>query len=110
MPVPVPVDGAPPAPVANEPSRAGIAAELELLLAARRRLANDASGALALLDRHRAEFPHGALAKERDVLAVEALSRMGQREAAREQANTLLEDSETGFYADRLEQLLSSPP
>jgi hypothetical protein len=57
--------------------------EAQLLTEAHGALASDASRALRLADEHRARFPRGALAAERELLAVRALERLDQNEQAR---------------------------
>lgn len=47
--------------------------------------------ALALLERLRAEQPHGELAQEREALTIEALRALGQTQAARGRASVFLE-------------------
>ena len=61
--------------------------EVTLLDSARSALATDPGRALALTQEHMRRFPHGALAQEREVIAIEALSRMGQMDAARNRGN-----------------------
>lgn len=56
--------------------------EIELLFAARQQLRRDTKAGLRLLDEHRARFPDGQLAPEREVLAIEALRKLGQTDAA----------------------------
>jgi hypothetical protein len=65
---------------------AGVAAppnEGALLLRARQELASDPAGTLALTDEHARRFPGGTLAPEREVLAIEALVRLGRTPDAR---------------------------
>jgi hypothetical protein len=54
-----------------------------LLLRARRALASDPASALALTEEDATRFPAGALAPEREVLAIEALSGLGRASDAR---------------------------
>ncbi len=49
-----------------------------LLEQARRALASSPATALALTAQHAARFPHGVLAQEREVIAIEALRRLGR--------------------------------
>jgi hypothetical protein len=92
--VQAPDEREPPAPViepsAEAPrppsSRASdhIAAERALLDVARGAVASgDPDHALAALDRHAREFPHGALSEEREALAVKALVMKGRYDEAR---------------------------
>jgi TolA-binding protein len=63
--------------------------ENRALLQARQALrSNDPAGALSLLEQSQKRFPRGALAEEREALAIEALARLGEttRAAARAQA------------------------
>jgi hypothetical protein len=54
-----------------------------LLLRARQELASDPASALALTEEAGRRFPDGALAPEREVLAIEALARLGRLPSAR---------------------------
>jgi len=53
-------------------------------------LAGDAVAALRMLDRTRAAFPNGALAEEREALAVRALVASGQNDLARKRGEAFL--------------------
>jgi hypothetical protein len=93
--------GAPPTPsgAANSPApsagahASGAAArpaesEAELLERARAALASNPARALALTEQVRTRFPAGVLAQEREVIAIEALKRLGRSdEAARRAAD-----------------------
>jgi hypothetical protein len=54
-----------------------------LLLRARQELSSDPSDALALTQEHARRFPSGTLVQEREVLAIEALARLGRSPEAR---------------------------
>lgn len=71
-----PVSSAPTGETATKPS------EATLLDAARNALHTDARRALALTAQHRELYPRGILAQEREVIAIEALRRLGQSEEA----------------------------
>lgn len=77
---------------AAEPvNTAKLSHEVQLLQAAQRELASgNAAGALAILDRHAAEFPGGSLREERMAARVFALCRLGQTAAARAAAERFL--------------------
>jgi hypothetical protein len=78
--------GEPAEPAAPPPVETEVAAapsEGALLLRARRQLATDPASALALTDEDANRFPSGALAPEREVLAIEALAQLGRLPEAR---------------------------
>jgi hypothetical protein len=52
--------------------------EDQLLERARRALASDPNRALALTREHARSYPSGVLAQEREVIAIEALKRLGR--------------------------------
>jgi hypothetical protein len=62
--------------------------EAALLEQARAALASDPARALALTRQHQARFPSGVLKQEREVIAIEALRRLGQSKAAAERAGS----------------------
>jgi hypothetical protein len=64
----------------------------------------DATGALAQLEQIRARFPGGALAQEREALAIEALARSGQRAAASNRAAAFLRAYPTSQLAERVQE------
>jgi TolA-binding protein len=76
-----------------EPATAGDSAkkaappEASLLQAAQSALKTDPHRALALVEEHRRLYPHGALSQEREVIAIEALTRLGRTSEARKKAN-----------------------
>jgi hypothetical protein len=52
--------------------------EAEFLERARGALGQSPSAALSLANQHRARYPSGVLAEEREVIAIEALKRLGR--------------------------------
>lgn len=91
---PEPGAGAAPAPSPSAGAHASGAAarpaesEAELLERARAALASTPARALALTEQVRTRFPAGVLAQEREVIAIEALKRLGRSdEAARRAAD-----------------------
>ena len=63
------------------------------------------SAALALTDEHARRFPGGALAQEREFIAVSALLSLGRTPEARSRAARLLERFPGPAYRGRLESL-----
>jgi hypothetical protein len=76
-PAPAPAADAPAEDTASQPS------EGALLLQARRHLTSDPAGTLSLADDAARRFPSGPLAPEREVLAIEALTKLGRSGDAR---------------------------
>jgi hypothetical protein len=62
--------------------------EAALLEQARSALASDPARALALTRQHQARFPNGILRQEREVIAIEALRRLGRGKTAAERAGS----------------------
>jgi hypothetical protein len=100
----------------REPQRAPVAprvdplGELSLLQSARRILLADPERALALTDEHRATYRDGMLVEERELLATEALLRLGKRSAASERAQTFRRMFPRSVHNTRLDALLEAPP
>ena len=86
-----------------------LGAELQARAAAQRLLPTEPRRALRLLGQHRERFPDSALAEEREVLRVEALSRAGRKREAVAAARALLGASPRGPYAARLRRILRAP-
>jgi hypothetical protein len=62
--------------------------EAALLEQARSALTSDPARALALTRQHQARFPSGVLKQEREVIAIEALRRLGRSKAAADRAGS----------------------
>jgi hypothetical protein len=80
----------------------------EALLLERARAALHASPAeaLALTDAHAAKFPNARLAMERELLAIDALRRLGRAAEARRRGEALEARDRGGLYKERLRTLL----
>ena len=90
-----------------EPAPAPKLTEVELLEQAMAAMkSGDAKGALALTARHAREFSTGALAQEREMLAIEALVRLGNKGAARARADTFRATYPTSSHLLRLDALV----
>jgi hypothetical protein len=121
-PSPVAPLGAPPSPVAAQaavtqtaPVQADVAAapapapsEAALLLSARRALDRDPAAALALTDEHARRFPAGTLVPEREILAIEALARLGRSSEARRRLDALRARFPNAANIARLESLIGT--
>ncbi len=86
-----------------EPSQ--LSRETQLLERARKLMASDPKQALLTLDAHRREFPHAALQTERELMAVEALLRLGWREEALRRAAQFRAQAPGSIYEQRLQRL-----
>ncbi|MFT3924194.1 MAG: hypothetical protein QM778_16790 [Myxococcales bacterium] len=71
-----------PEPVAEKPEPPAQRSEVELLFEARRLIKKDPGAALRVLDEHAARFPDGMLVPEREVLAIDALRKLGREAQA----------------------------
>jgi hypothetical protein len=87
-----------------------VAEEADLLRRADRTLkANDPQGALALLDRHAAQFPHGVLVEERDAERVVVLCALARVDDARALAAAFLRDRPRSPLAERVRASCATP-
>ncbi len=95
-----------PAPVEAPRPNDSLAREVPLIDAGRAELATAPSRALAVLENHRREFPHGQLAAEREFLAVQALLQMNHTAEAKKRAEDLETHYPTSSYAARAVRLI----
>jgi hypothetical protein len=93
------------APVAT--AAAAPPSEGALLLRARQELPTDPASALELTDEAGRRFPDGALSPEREVLAIEALARLGRLPSARARFATFRARYPQSPHLARLESLLT---
>jgi hypothetical protein len=94
---------APPSASAPVPSAES---EIALLQAAQAALHGNPTSALVLADRHATRFPTGALAQEREVIAIEALVAMNRPEEASERGARFARDFPDSAHRPRIEALL----
>jgi hypothetical protein len=80
--------------------------EFSLLEQAQRALRSDPQRALDLADRDAKRFPSGALAQEREVIAIEALAKLGRADATRERANRFFQAFPGSAHEPRIASLL----
>jgi hypothetical protein len=83
--------------------------ELELVNRAQVALASDPQRALTLMSEHARTYPNGEFVQEREVIAVEALSRLGRKEEALRRALALVQRFPRTPYAARLEVAVGRP-
>lgn len=106
---PVPTAAIPSAPKAKPtaPHTPVVAqSEADLLGAAQIALGQDPSRALALTDQHRTAFPGGVLSQEREVIAIEALERLGRTADARARAERFLKAYPDSAHRSKIESLV----
>ncbi|OJY25907.1 MAG: hypothetical protein BGO98_35515 [Myxococcales bacterium 68-20] len=80
--------------------------ELDFVLRAQTALTSDPQRALAITNEHARTYPSGEFIQEREVIAVEALSKLGQRDEARRRALALVQRHPRTPYAARLERAI----
>lgn len=83
--------------------------ELALVNRAQVALGSDPQRALSLTSEHARAYPNGEFVQEREVIAVEALSRLGRKEEARGRARSLVQRFPRTPYAARLEVAVGRP-
>jgi hypothetical protein len=79
-----------------------LASELSLIDAARATLTSDPAATLMKLAEHQRLFPSGKLAIERELLALDALARLGRSAEESERAERLRPAVRGTFYEDRV--------
>jgi hypothetical protein len=84
-----------------------IASEARLLERARSHLASNPALALAETNQHLERFGEGQMSAERELIAVEALLRLGRRAEAESRAAPRLRLDPSGLYAKRLRQVFT---
>jgi outer membrane protein assembly factor BamD (BamD/ComL family) len=98
----------PPATTATAPapSEDPLALEVRWLDRARALLASDPTAALAHAEAYAQRFPGGALGAERELIAIDALQRMGRASEARARADAFAQHHPGSLYRERLQHLL----
>jgi hypothetical protein len=98
---------APPAAPADAASR--LREEALLVRNAERLLGSDPAAALRLTEERRQRFPGGALGQEAEVVAIDALLRLGRRDAAVRRARAFEASHKDSLYARRIHALVGNP-
>lgn len=106
---PAPVAAEPPPKEAPPPPPPAAAGDEELELLQEAMSASSPEVALATAERHLARFPGSPMAQEREVIAVEALVKLGRLDAARTRAERFRAQWPTSTHLVRLETLLRGP-
>lgn len=103
---------APSAPAkASAPNpKAQLLEESRLLSAARAALSTDPKKALALTEQHRAKFPRGTLTQEREVIAIQALAKLGKQSDADRRADRFGKDYPDSAHKDRVQGSVEGEP
>lgn len=93
-------------PEASEAPVDSLAQEVSLVERARGALGSNPAEALTLTREHAARFPSGQLTMEREIVAIEALGKLGRRGEARSRAEALLKGAHGSLYEDRIRNLI----
>jgi hypothetical protein len=83
-----------------------LAREAALLERARAALGTSPAEALSLCEAHAAQFPAGKLGMERELVALDALRRLGRTAEARTRGEALLSRARGGLYEERIRKLV----
>ncbi len=83
--------------------------EHRLLRSARAALVTDPARAKALTDEHRRRFPRGVLTQEREVIAIEAVRKLGNAKAARSKADAFTKRYPKSPHTKNLEHAKKNP-
>lgn len=105
---PVETAPAPSAPEADGASRMG--EEAELIARAERSLASAPATSLALANEHRGRFGDGIMQQEREVIAIDALLRLGRRGEAEARAVAFDRAHGASIHTRRIHRLLERTP
>ncbi|MFS8067156.1 MAG: hypothetical protein ACMG6S_12365 [Byssovorax sp.] len=100
--------GSPQGTFAVEPPTVDSETDIQLLHRALDALGSAPSRALDLVSRHAARFPGSALGQEREVLAIDALDRLGRSSEARARAAAFAARFPSSAHLHRLEALVPS--
>jgi hypothetical protein len=99
-----------PSPSHEEPEGSSMPQEVPLLRAAREALSTDPERSLALAQEHARRFPNGVLAQEREVIAIEALAKLGRSGAAQQRASQFTEQYPASPHRARVRAATSAGP
>jgi hypothetical protein len=94
----------------SPPAVDSLGEEAALLERARAALGATPAGALALTEEHASRFPSGKLAMERELVAIDALRRLGRTGEARARGEALLVRARGSLYEERIRKVLDGMP
>ena len=83
-----------------------LAGEAKLLNQAHAIMATDAHKALAIASEHAKRYPRGQLAAERELIAVQALVKLGRSREAEARGRALRKGAPSSIYGERLDAIL----
>jgi hypothetical protein len=83
--------------------------EIGILADARSALSGNPAAALALTERHRSLYPRGSFVQERELIAITALTRLGQAGPARDRAARFRASYPRSAYLKQLDRLVGAP-
>jgi hypothetical protein len=100
----------PPSAASSGPARNpdSLSREAELLEQARAELGGNPAEALRIAQKHASLFPNGKLSIERELVAVDALQRLGRAQEARARGDALLARSPGSLYEQRIRRILGA--
>ena len=99
-----PITNAAPSALAPPARQDETTTEIAILEDSQDALQSNPARALAQVDRHAARFPHSALAQEREVIAIEALLRLGRSDEARLRAARFEQSYPTSAHVPRMKR------
>jgi len=99
-----------PSPESSSRAAVGSRDEFALLARAQAALAPNPGLALALASDHERKFPNGALVQERELVAINALLRLGRRAEASARAARFHRQFPTSVHGRRIDVLIGSEP
>ena len=83
-----------------------LAQEAAILERARAAIGTDPAAALAACNEHQKGFPGGQLAAERELLAIDALGRLGRRADAKRRGEAFVAANPKSLYVERVRKLI----
>ncbi|MDB5212317.1 MAG: hypothetical protein JWO86_244 [Myxococcaceae bacterium] len=99
-------NGAPEESADTSPARETSESEASFLRRAQTTLNGDPATALQMLEQHPARFPQGVLVQERDVMAIDALARLGRTDEARARARAFAVRYPRSAHESRIASIL----